>query len=273
VLECVVNISEGRRREVVEAIAAAAGTCLLDVHTDPHHNRAVLTLAGAEELEEAVRALATHTVTRIDLRAHVGVHPRVGALDVVPFVPMAGATMADAVAARDRFAAWAGARLEVPCFLYGPERPLPEVRRRAFVDLAPDTGPSVAHPTAGATCVGARGVLVAYNLWLAPEAGAGLRGPNAALDVARSVAAAVRGPAVRALGLDVGGRAQVSTNLVDPLVVGPAQVYDAVAALAPVAGAELVGLVPAAVLEAVPAERWVELDLARSRTIEGRLAG
>jgi glutamate formiminotransferase len=147
------------------------------------------------------------------------------------------------------------------------------VRRRAFVDLAPDTGPPVAHPTAGATCVGARDVLVAYNLWLAPEAWAGRRGPNAVADVARSVAAAVRGPAVRALGLDVGGRAQVSTNLVDPLVVGPAQAYDAVAALAPVAGAELVGLVPAAVLETVPTGRWAELDLGPSRTIEGRLAG
>ena len=263
-LECVVNVSEGRRRDVVDAVAAAAGASLLDLHTDPHHNRAVLTLAGNEGLEDAVRAVATETVHRIDVRAHGGVHPRVGALDVVPFVPLAGATMADAMAARDRFATWIGTHLGVPCFLYGPERPLPAVRRRAFVDLVPDTGPSVAHPTAGATCVGARGVLVAYNLWLAPEAG---------LEVARSVAAAVRAPAVRALGLDVGGRAQVSMNLVDPLVVGPAQAYEAVAALAPVAGAELVGLVPAAVLEAVPADRWAELDLDPVRTIEGRLVG
>ena len=224
----------------------------------------MLTLAGAGGLEEAVRAVATEAVHRVDLRTHVGVHPRVGALDVVPFVPLAGATLGDAVAARDRFAAWAGEHLAVPCFLYGPERTLPEVRRRAFVDLAPDTGPSVAHATAGATCVGARGVLVAYNLWLPPEAG---------VEVARSVAAAVRGPAVRALGLDVGGRAQVSANLIDPLVVGPAELYDAVAARAPVAGAELVGLVPAAVLHAVPADRWAALDLSPSRTIEGRLAG
>lgn len=263
-LECVVNVSEGRRREVVDAIAAGGGACLLDVHADPDHNRAVLTLAGSEELEEAARAVATEAVHRIDLRAHVGVHPRIGALDVVPFVPLAGATLADAVAARDRFAVWAAARLDVPCFLYGPERSLPDVRRRAFVDLRPDTGPPVAHPTAGAVCVGARRVLVAYNVWLAPEAG---------VDVARSVAAAVRGPAVRALGLDVGGRAQVSTNLVDPVSVGPASVYDAVAALAPVAGAELVGLVPEAVLADVPPDRWAELDLSASRTIEARLAG
>ncbi len=264
VLECVVNISEGRRRAVVDAIAARAGDALLDVHADPDHNRAVLTLAGADELEEAVRAVAVEAVHRIDLRAHVGVHPRLGALDVVPFVPLAGSTMADAVAARNRVARWVAARLDVPCFLYGTERSLPEVRRRAFADLAPDTGPAAAHPTAGAVCVGARGILVAYNLWLTPEAG---------VDVARRVAAAIRGPAVRALGLDVGGRAQVSTNLVDPAATGPEWVYDAVAALAPVARAELVGLVPQAVLDAVPADRWAELDLSPSRTIEARVAG
>ncbi len=261
-LECVVNVSEGRRGKVVDAIAAAAGSFLLDVHRDPHHHRAVLTLAGGEDLEEAVRAVASEAVHRIDLRTHVGVHPRVGSLDVVPFVPLADATMADAVAARDRFATWAADRLGVPCFLYGPERSLPDVRRRAFVDLAPDAGPPVPHPTAGATCVGARGVLVAYNVWL---------GPEAAVDVARSVAAAIRGPAVRALGLDVGGRAQVSTNLLDPLAVGPAWVFDAVAALAPVAGAELVGLAPEAMLRTVPPSRWASLDLSPSQTIEARL--
>ena len=268
-LECVVNVSEGRRAAVVEAIAAAAGACLLDVHVDPDHHRAVLTLAGREDLDEAVRAVTSEAVHRIDLRAHVGVHPRLGAVDVVPFVPIAeggggGDAMADAIAARDRFAAWAAAELDLPCFLYGPERALPEVRRRAFADLAPDLGPRVPHPTAGAVCVGARPVLVAYNVWLGPEAGA---------DLARSVAAALRGPAVRALGLDVGGQAQVSTNLLDPHAVGPADVYDRVAALAPVARAELVGLVPAAVLDAVPVRRWAELDLGPERTLESRLAG
>ena len=265
-LECVVNVSEGRRAAVVEAIAAAAGACLLDVHVDPDHHRAVLTLAGGEDLDEAVRAVTSEAVHRIDLRAHAGVHPRLGAVDVVPFVPIAeaGGAMAGAIAARDRFAAWAAAELDLPCFLYGPERALPEVRRRAFADLAPDLGPSVPHPTAGAVCVGARPLLVAYNVWLAPDADA---------DLARSVAAALRGPAVRALGLDVGGQAQVSTNLLDPLAVGPADVYDHVAALARVARAELVGLVPAAVLDAVPARRWAELDLGPERTLESRLAG
>jgi glutamate formiminotransferase len=136
------------------------------------------------------------------------------------------------------------------------------VRRRAFVELSPDAGPAVAHPTAGAACVGARSVLVAYNLWLSP---------GADVAVARAVAGAVRGPALRALGLDVGGQAQVSANLLDPLSVGPDRVHDEVAARAPVARAELVGLVPAAVLEGVASERWAELDLDPSRTIESRL--
>ena len=253
------NVSEGQDRRVIDAIAAAAGRCLLDVHADRHHNRAVLTMAGTG-VEDAARAVAVEAVRRIDLRLHVGVHPRIGAVDVVPFVPLAGSTMADAVGARDRFAAWAGVELAVPCFLYGPERALPDVRRRAFTGLAPDTGPPVSHPTAGATCVGARPVLVAYNVWLADG-----------IDVAtaRVVARAVRGPALRALGLDVGGRAQVSTNLVDPLRLGPAQAFDAIAALAPVAGAELVGLVPRAVLDAIPPTRWAELGLDPARALPG----
>ena len=118
-LECVVNVSEGRDRGVVDAIASAGRACLLDVHADPHHNRAVLTLAGPG-VEDAARAVATEAVRRIDLRLHVGVHPRLGAVDVVPFVPLAGSSMDDAIAARDRFAAWAGDELGVPCFLYGP---------------------------------------------------------------------------------------------------------------------------------------------------------
>ncbi|HET7721696.1 MAG TPA: hypothetical protein VFK43_17130, partial [Acidimicrobiales bacterium] len=201
-----INVSEGRDRSVIRRIAAAGGPCLLDVHSDPHHNRSVLTLAGAG-VEAAAQAVATEAVRDIDLRLHVGVHPRLGAVDVVPFVPLAGASMDDALAARDRFAAWAGEHLAVPCFLYGPERSLPDVRRHAFTGLAPDTGPPVAHPTAGAICVGARPVLVAYNVWLAE---------GVPVATARQVAREIRGPGLRALGLDVGGRAQVSMNLVDP---------------------------------------------------------
>ncbi|HEX7277145.1 MAG TPA: hypothetical protein VF244_07195, partial [Acidimicrobiales bacterium] len=194
---------------------------------------------------------------------HAGAHPRLGVVDVVPFVPLEGSTMADAVAARDRFLAWAGSDLDLPGFAYGPERSLPEVRRTAFAGLAPTAGPPAPHPTAGAVCVGARPVLVAYNVWLAEGVG---------LDEARRVATAVRRPAVRALGLDVGRRAQVSMNLIDPVGgMGPEGAFDAVRALVAVDRAELVGLVPAAVLAAVPSARWAELDLDRSRTIEGRL--
>ena len=266
VLECVVNVSEGRDAVVLGALAEAAGPALLDVHTDPHHHRSVFTLAGAEVMD-ATRSLTAAAVARLDLRVHAGVHPRIGVVDVVPFVALAGSSPADAVRARDDLARWAGTELGVPCFVYGPERSLPDVRRQAFRGLAPDTGPPLPHPTAGAAAVGARGVLVAFNVWLAPGTGE---------VVAARVAEAVRSPAVRALGLDVGGRAQVSCNLVDPLGTGPAAAFDAVTVAARhlgarVDGAELVGLVPAGVLAAIDPARWPALDLDPSRTIEARL--
>ncbi len=258
VLECVVNVSEGRRPQVVRAIAGAAGRDLLDVHTDRDHHRTVLTLLG----EGAVRSVARATLDLLDLGEHQGAHPRIGVLDVVPFVPLGTDDLTEAISARDRFARWAGSELGLPCFLYGPERSLPEIRRRAFVDLAPDAGPERPHPTAGACAVGARGVLVAYNLWLArPD-----------LVRARAIARDLRGPGLRALGLAVGTEVQVSCNLVDPNQLGPAAVYDAVAERAPVARAELVGLLPATVLAAIPRQRWAELDLDADRTIEARIA-
>jgi glutamate formiminotransferase len=265
VLTCVVNISEGRDTARLAELDDACGTDLLDRHTDPHHHRSVFTLVG----EEAPRRLAAAAVARLDLSTHEGVHPRLGVVDVVPFVPLAGSSMDEALGARDAFAGWAVAELGVPCFLYGPDRSLPEVRRRAWRDLAPDVtphrGPDVRpdrpHPTAGSTCVGAREVLVAYNVWLAT--------PDVTL--ARAIAAAVRGPAIRALGLAVGDRVQVSMNLIRPDEVGPAQAYDLVAARAPAAGAELVGLLPGRVLDAIPPARWSELDVATSRTLEARL--
>ena len=265
-LECVVNVSEGRRPELLSALGAAAGSALLDVHSDAHHNRAVLTMAGPH-VEEAARTLARVAVELLDLSSHSGVHPRLGVVDVVPFVPLAdGGDAVDlgfALAARERFAAWAGTELALPCFLYGPERTLPEVRRRAFADLAPDTGPASPHPTAGAACVGARRLLVAYNLWLAP---------GIPLSEAKRVAAAVRGPAVRALGLEVGDRAQVSLNLVEPTVLGPAEAFARVAVLAPVERAELVGLCPAAAVAGLSPSRLRELGISAGAVLEARLS-
>jgi glutamate formiminotransferase len=257
VLECVVNISEGSRSDLVAAIAASAGADLLDVHSDADHNRSVLTLVG----EHAPQRVARTAVQRLDLREHRGAHPRFGVVDVVPFVPLGGSTIADAEAARDRFLAWIAGELGVPGFSYGRNRSLPEVRRRAFGDLHPDAGPPRPHTTAGAVAVGARDVLVAWNMWLVE--------PD--LDRAKQVAAAVRGPELRALALAVGARVQVSMNLIAPDIVGPAEAWDRVAALVAVAGAELVGLVPASVLERTDPERWTQLDLARERTIEARL--
>jgi len=276
VLECVVNVSEGRDGAVVAALADAGADVVLDVHSDPDHNRSVLTLAGpGPDVEDAVRAVARVALERIDLRHHEGAHPRLGALDVVPFVPLdrsggpvgPGADLTPAAGARDRFASWAGAELALPCFCFGPERSLPEVRRQAFAALAPDAGPAQPHPSAGACAVGARGALVAYNLWLTT--------PDVA--VARAIASALRGPAVRALGLAVGTTTQVSCNLVDPFAFGPAEVFDIVAGLAREAGtavarAELVGLAPAKVVDKVPTSRHRALDLDPQRTIEARLS-
>jgi glutamate formiminotransferase len=302
-IECVVNLSEGRDLEAIDVVAALAGTTLLDVHTDPEHHRSVLTLAGgASEVEDAARAVVRGAMDHLDLRSHQGIHPRLGVADVVPFVPLAPGLAGTAslppspaaatsrgpvglggvVAIRNRFARWAGTELDLPCFLYGPERSLPDLRRQAFRSLPPDAGPSPPPPTAGASSLGARHVLVAYNLWITMPSGGETADSEtvqeATLDLARRCATAVRGPAVRALGLPVGGGAQVSCNLTDPEVVGIADLYDAVAGQVEahggvVARAELVGLAPLDALENIPRHRWKELDLGEERTIEARLAG
>lgn len=265
--ECVVNVSEGRDVDVLDALSHAAGPLLLDRHADPHHHRSVFTLAGpAERLTDAVRALAAEIVARVDVRTHQGAHPRIGALDVVPWVALTGwplepARLELAIDRRDDFATWAGAALKLPCFVYGPERSLPDVRRAVWTSLRPDFGPAAPHPTAGAAAVGARPPLVAYNLWL----------EQADLDAARAIAAGLRGPALRALGLQVGDAVQVSCNLIDPYRLGPEAVFDAVASRTGIARAELVGLVPATVLDAIPAHRRTELGMAPSSTIEARL--
>jgi glutamate formiminotransferase len=238
-LECVVNLSEGRRPQLVDAIAAAGRPDLLDLHLDPYHNRSVLTLTGVE----SPRRVAAAAVERLDLRTHEGVHPRIGVVDVVPFTPLDGDDLTEALSARDAFAAWFAEAFGVPCFLYGPERNLPEVRRAAFGELSPDYGPRSPHETAGACAVGARGILVAYTLWLR----------DADITGARALAQAIRGPMVRALGLVVGDSVQVSMNLIRPDLVGPEEVYDRVAASAAIG-------------------RWSQLDLGEDRTIEARLA-
>ena len=258
-LECVVNVSEGRDARILDALRDAVSGDLLDVHSDPDHNRSVFTLVG----EDAPRALTTAVVDLLDLAAHSGVHPRLGTVDVVPFVPLAGSTMDDAVAARDRFAHWAADELAIPCFLYGPERSLPDVRRTAWRGLEPDIGPRSPHPRAGAICVGAREVLVAYNLWLR----------DVPLEDTKRIASQVRTDAMRTLGLRTGGSTQVSMNLVRPDVAGPDAAWDAVARHAPIERAELVGLLPLSVLRSIPEARWEELDLSEERTIESRLAG
>jgi glutamate formiminotransferase len=257
VIECVINISEGRDLDLVEEIALVAGSDLLDVHCDADHNRSVITVVGAT----APPAVIRHAVQRLDLRTHTGVHPRIGVVDVVPFVPLADSTYDDALRTRDAMSSWIANELQIPVFLYGPERTLPDIRRGAFTVLQPDLGPSQPHPTAGAVAVGARELMLAWNLWLSE--------PD--LDLAKSIASSIRGPGVRALGLQVGDEVQVSMNLVAPLTVGPAEVYDRVASLAGIARAELVGLAPQSVLDAVDEKRWEQLNLSVETTIESRL--
>lgn len=273
VLECVLNLAEGRDLDLVALIAAAGGDLVLDVHSDPWHNRSVLTLAGGDVLE-AAKSITERAVASLDLATHVGVHPRFGVVDVVPFVPFAAGSLSPqpldaALEARAAFSTWAAESLGVPSFFYGPERSLPEARTLARRGESPDVdrpgagplGPD-RHPTAGVCCVGARPVLVAWNVVL--ESGS----PSRAAELAR----AIRSPSVRALGFDVDGRGQVSCNLVDPATTGPDDVYDQISARESIESCELVGLVPAALLRRIPERRWAQLGLDPAATIESRLS-
>ena len=264
-----INLSEGADRALVARLGEAAGPVLLDIHTDADHNRSVLTLAGAPgPLFDAAAAVTQRAVAGLDLARHTGVHPRLGVVDVVPFVdlddpwaPWSAASMS----ARTQYAAWAAEELALPCFLYGPERTLPEIRRAAWRTLPPDLGPDEPHPTAGAVCVGARGVLVAYNVLV-----------SAPVAIAGEVARAIRRPGLRALAFVTAAGVQVSCNLTEPAQLGPADAYDLVAAAvadhgARVIGAELVGLLPEAVLARIPQERWSALGVGPAQTIEARL--
>jgi glutamate formiminotransferase len=258
VLECVINISEGADTARIDALAQSVSIDLLDVHSDADHNRSVFTLAGVE----APRILARKALEILDLSHHEGVHPRVGIIDVVPFVAIEPSTFDDALRARDDFARFAADELGIPCFLYGPERTLPYIRKHAFADLLPDHGPHTPHPQAGAICVGARPILIAYNLWL----------KDATLETAKEIAKHIRSESVRALGLQVGPAVQVSMNLIDPAATGPDAVWDLVERYAAIDHAELVGLVPARTLAKIDRSRWAQLDLASDKTIEARFA-
>jgi glutamate formiminotransferase len=277
VLECVPNVSEGRDRAVLEALAAACGSALLDLHVDRDHHRSVFTLAG-DDVAAAVRSLSRAVAAHVDLASHEGVHPRLGALDVVPFVALAGSTRDDAAAAARDFGAWIAATFDVPVFFYdradAAGRSLPETRRDAFATRGPDLGPAHPHPSLGAVAVGARDLLVALNCELVHD--------DVAL--ARRIAARVRErdgglPGVRALGLhlDSVGRAQVSMNLVALERTGVQDACRAVDALAREAGdavarVELVGLLPAAELARCDDECLAWSGLGPDHTIEGRLA-
>ena len=286
-VECVPNLSEGRRPEVVDEIVAAfAGAgpevLVLDRSSDPDHNRTVITLMGpGPALVEAAVAGARACARLIDLTSHRGAHPRMGALDVLPFVPFGAVTRLRGGDAPDLdctdLALRAGRGIAeeagVPVYLYGAAArhpgwsALPAVRGRGFEALragghAPDFGGPGLHPTAGATAVGAREVLIAFNVVLA----------GADLDLARRIAAAVRErdgglPAVRAMGVPVEAGVQVSMNLLDWRVTSPAEAYAAVAALAGRHGArveasEVVGLAPAGAFEGVdPADLRLHASL------------
>ena len=251
------NVSEGRNRDVLVRLASAVSGDVLDIHTDQDHNRSVFTLVG----EDAPRRLTETALELMNITDHSGVHPRIGVVDVVPFVPLTGSSWADAVTARNNFAEWAASELNVPCFLYGDERTLPDIRRGAWNQLQPDVGPTEPHSTAGGICVGVRPPLIAYNLWL----------KDIDLAATKKIASQVRSKTIRTLGLQVGDYTQVSINLVQPDISNPAHAFDAVQEYADIHHAELVGLMPREVLVSIPVGRWEELDLAEDRTIEWRL--
>jgi glutamate formiminotransferase len=289
VLEAVPNVSEGRDAVIVAALgdAFASRALVLDVHSDPDHNRSVFTLAGKDQqlVDSLLRGIAV-AVELVDLRSHLGVHPRVGAADVVPLVPLSADDMPRAVTVARVLAQRIGDELALPVFRYGEigdgRRPaffrrggLDELQRRVEAgELEPDAGPSRIDPRSGVVLVGAREPLVAYNVVLATDDVA----------IAREVARAVRGssggmPGVQAIGLVLpeAAQVQVSLNVID---VGRAPLHEVLARVrseanergVEVATGELVGLVPARVLEAATAADAVVPDVDATRVLENVLA-
>lgn len=293
-VECVPNFSEGRKTEtvarLVQAIASVPTTCVLDTHIDPDHNRSVITFVASPErvVDAAFRAVAL-AAQLIDMRQHRGVHPRLGATDVLPFVPIAGVTMEDCVALAHEAGKRLATELAIPVFFY--ERAalkadrvnLEDVRRGALELLreqiaiepgrVPDVGPLQVHETAGAIAVGARPFLIAFNVNL------NTRDVHVARAIARAVRARNGGlPFVKALGFELASRGlvQVSMNLVNYEVTGMAQAYNAVRDEAhrlgvAVASTEIVGLVPEKALDR-GAEYFQKLEnLTADKILENRL--
>ena len=296
-IECVPNFSEGTRPEVVEGIVAkvrASGNArVLDLQSDPSHNRSVLTLAGdADSLAAAVLALVDACVGTIDLRTHKGEHPRLGAVDVVPFIPLDGATLADCVALAKKVGEAIAAKHGIPVFLYedaasAPHRKgLEDIRRGQFEGLPtklqdplwkPDFGPAAPHPSFGAIVVGARMPLIAFNVNLATDD----------VEVAKKIAKGIRHSTggyrfVKAMGLivDINGKkvAQVSMNMTDFTKTPLFRVVETIRNEAArhgvaIAGSEIVGLVPAQALVDA-AEHYLQLTGFSSKQIlENRLRG
>ena len=269
-VECVPNFSEGRRPEVIDAIAgrvqASAGVHLLDRTSDADHNRSVLTFAGeAAAVSAAMESAVEEAIARIDMNAHEGQHPRIGAVDVIPFVPLAGTTMDEAIELARNFGRRIAEEFDLPVFLYAKaaqrsdREVLSDIRKPQYEGLreligepgnAPDYGPARLHPTAGAVAVGARPFLIAYNINLET------RDLEIAKDIARRVRERGGGlPRVQALGLDLAelGCVQVSMNLLDFSVTPMWRVWETVTDMAAVEGvqareSELIGLVPLAAL-------------------------
>ncbi|HEY7940855.1 MAG TPA: glutamate formimidoyltransferase [Candidatus Limnocylindrales bacterium] len=288
-VECVPNFSEGRRPDVVDQLVAAVASTpdvyLLDRTSDADHNRSVLTFAGSPEpVVAAMEAAVAVAVRRIDMTVHEGQHPRIGAVDVVPFVPLGDSTIDECIELARGFGARIAERFDLPVYLYAraatrPDRVvLADLRRPQFEGLRetigqrgrePDFGPPRLHPTAGAVAVGARPFLIAYNINLAS--------PD--VDLAKRIARRVREssgglPRVQALGLPLEelGCAQVSMNLLDFSVTSLWLVWETVRALAADEGvelreSELIGLAPLAALRDVADH----LDVPADRPVEARL--
>lgn len=297
-IECVPNFSEGRRPEVIEEIVRAVGqidgVTLLDHSRDATHNRSVVTFAGAPEaVVRAATAAVGRALELIDMEQHVGAHPRIGAVDVIPFVPLGTTRLEECVDLARRFGEQIAARFDLPVFLYGeaalrPERRrLADVRRGQYEALReglgtdpardPDFGPSRLHPRGGAVAVGARKALVAFNVNLATDD----------LALAKRIAHTIREssgglPAVQAMGvlLENPGQprmAQVSMNLVDWERTGIAAVVHEIRRLAHEAGAEidhceLIGLAPAGALLEVAADTLGLRGFSADQALELRLA-